>query len=418
MSSYEYLEFVAVERALDAAAQQEMRRISSRGTITSHGYVNEYHYGDFKGDAIAWMERWFDAHVRSSSWEHCELMLRVPMVTVSEAALAEFAGTPVRSTPSPKRGGARDPSAFRSRAPFPFQAFAARGHASEWILRWAFWNEDDPGEHERFWNEEDGPQWMPRLLPLREELLRGDRRPLYLGWLARVAAGEIEEDDAEALEPELPPGLNDLSAAQQALVEFLLIDPDWLAAAAAPSAALTDTDEADEIARFVDERSTDELRATARLLLAGERAEAERELRGRWFEWLADASADAGDAPPARRSVADIAATLDEVRTARLDKERRARDRAERARKKKRAKHLDGVLERTEERWQAIEALLQRGTSSAYDEALKATRELHEAMVHGGREAEFRKDFERSLERHARRQAWRRRLVRAGLIER
>jgi hypothetical protein len=37
---------------------------------------------------------------------------------------------------------------------------------------------------------EDGRGWMARLVPVRDELLRGNLRSLYIGWVAGVA-GEI-----------------------------------------------------------------------------------------------------------------------------------------------------------------------------------------------------------------------------------
>ncbi|KWV10754.1 hypothetical protein [Xanthomonas translucens] len=73
---------------------------------------------------------------------------------------------------------------------------------------------------------DDGHGWMRRLIALRDELLRGDMRPLYLGWLAGIDT--LRED---ALEPELPPGLAELSPTQQALAQFLEVDPDLLEAA-------------------------------------------------------------------------------------------------------------------------------------------------------------------------------------------
>ena len=55
---------------------------------------------------------------------------------------------------------------------------------------------------------ETGEGWVARLIPLRDELLRGDLRPLYLGWLAGVSAGDVDED---AIEAEVPPGMAQLS---------------------------------------------------------------------------------------------------------------------------------------------------------------------------------------------------------------
>ena len=76
---------------------------------------------------------------------------------------------------------------------------------------------------------------MGSLAPVREELLRGDYRSLYLGWLLSIQSGEAEEDDDE---PPVPPGLQTLSAAQTALVEFMHLDEDLLEFAASASAPL------------------------------------------------------------------------------------------------------------------------------------------------------------------------------------
>ena len=53
-----------------------------------------------------------------------------------------------------------------------------------WIIEWALNEGDDYGRFAC-----SGSGWMGRLTPLRDELLRGDRRALYLGWLAGVTAG-------------------------------------------------------------------------------------------------------------------------------------------------------------------------------------------------------------------------------------
>jgi hypothetical protein len=62
---------------------------------------------------------------------------------------------------------------------------------------------------------------MARLIPLRDELLRGDLRPLDLGWLAGVSAGDVDDD---AIETEVPSGMTQLSAVQQTLTESREID--------------------------------------------------------------------------------------------------------------------------------------------------------------------------------------------------
>jgi hypothetical protein len=98
------------------------------------------------------------------------------------------------------------------------------------------WSLDEGQDEDRFVIE-TGEGWMARLIPLREELLRGDLRPLYLGWLAGVTAGDVDED---AIEPDVPTGMSQLSTAQQALAEFLGIDTELMSAAAAANQAIQD----------------------------------------------------------------------------------------------------------------------------------------------------------------------------------
>lgn len=119
---------------------------------------------------------------------------------------------------------APDRTRHASSSPGTVSTKATKTH---WIIDWTL---DDSEDHDRF-AEDDGSGWMRRLVSLRDELLRGDLRPLYLGWLA--SADALRED---ALEPVVPPGLAELSPAQQALVEFLEVDADLLDAARAGSA--------------------------------------------------------------------------------------------------------------------------------------------------------------------------------------
>ena len=56
----------------------ELRALSTRATITSTRFVNVYHWGDFKGDPLAMMERYFDAFVYVANWGAHELLIRLP----------------------------------------------------------------------------------------------------------------------------------------------------------------------------------------------------------------------------------------------------------------------------------------------------------------------------------------------------
>ena len=70
---------------------------------------------------------------------------------------------------------------------------------------------------------DDGTGWMGSLMALRSELLCGDLRCLYLGWLR---CAQCEEVGGKELEPPVPAGLDELSAPLHSLIEFLGIDED------------------------------------------------------------------------------------------------------------------------------------------------------------------------------------------------
>ncbi len=83
--------------------------------------------------------------------------------------------------------------------------------------------------------EDGGGDWvdpagrMASLSPIREEVMSGDLRALYIGWLHGL--GQYDLDDTD-LEPLVPAGLQDLTAAQQALIDFLGVDDDLVEVAA------------------------------------------------------------------------------------------------------------------------------------------------------------------------------------------
>jgi hypothetical protein len=52
------------------AERTEVRSLSTRAKITATSFVNEYHWGDFKGDPSRLMERYYDRNVASALATH------------------------------------------------------------------------------------------------------------------------------------------------------------------------------------------------------------------------------------------------------------------------------------------------------------------------------------------------------------
>ncbi len=194
MSEYQYYEFLAVDHPLGKPEMDSLRRLSSRATITPASFVNTYNYGDFRSDPSILMAKYFDAFVYVANWGTRQLMFRLPRRGVNVQAF------------SPYRAGRS--ATFKTRGRFVLIEFLSEGEDDGWV---------------------SGEGWMGSLVPLRADLLRGDLRCLYLGWLLASQHGEL--DDA-AVEPPVPPGLGKLTAPLAAFADFFRLDMKAIKAAA------------------------------------------------------------------------------------------------------------------------------------------------------------------------------------------
>jgi hypothetical protein len=78
MSEYQYYEFRAIDRPLSQKEMDELRALSTRAEITPTSFTNTYHWGDFKGNPAALMDRYFDAFIYVANWGTHRLMFRIP----------------------------------------------------------------------------------------------------------------------------------------------------------------------------------------------------------------------------------------------------------------------------------------------------------------------------------------------------
>ncbi|WP_103035460.1 hypothetical protein [Castellaniella caeni] len=378
MSEYQYYEFAAIDRPLTRTEMAELRAVSTRADITPGGFTNHYEWGDLKADPAEWMRRYFDAFVYSANWCSCHVSLRLPKAVFRKGELDAFA----RSA-----------------------ALSFESSDSHWIVSWTLEESED---YDRF-TEDDGSGWMRRLIPLRDELMRGDLRPLYLGWLA---AGDALHDDM--LEPEVPCGLADLSPAQQALVEFLEIDPDLLVAASMSSAAATSPhDETLQISTWLDTWQTADMQDVLKTIALGRGQEAERQVKSHYAAWLkAQRPASSG---AARRQVAELQELAQSAAATRRAREAQAHAKREEERRQKREGELRRIMDSPDKYWKAASEQAYRGSASGYEKTVSLLKVLAEgyALVVGP--DAFDRQLRRFLVPHAKRAALLRRLAEAGL---
>jgi hypothetical protein len=157
VSEYQYFQFLAVDRPLSERRQAELRRISTRAQITARRMVNSYEWGDFKGDPVALVERYFDAHLYFANWGSRRLLLRVPAARVPLVAVDH------------QRDDANG-------------SLAAHCSGAYTIIDMTSEDEDGTDEdwwvEEADWDDEDDNGALGELIGIRAELCRGDLRAL------------------------------------------------------------------------------------------------------------------------------------------------------------------------------------------------------------------------------------------------
>ena len=379
MSEYQYYEFRAIDRALTSREMDALRSISSRARITPKSFVNSYDWGDLKANPKDLMISYFDAHFYAANWGSGVFMLRVPKDAVPDSVTK---GILISDSLS----------AFKT---------------EEFLL--LCWSIEGDGNLDLAYDEEG--DWMQRLMPLRSELLRGDFRSLYVGWLAGVSEGFADDDECE---PFVPIGLGELTSAQEALVEFLNIDPDLLAGAAEGSPALQSREPSPaEMDLWLSELPQSEVMTILKLLLSGAGMKAERSLFSKFQNWRQ--SLESHEETVALRSVDELLRRAEVERKERLKKERLRREKAEEAKRRAREAYLKTLAAGFPKAWADAEQEILLRTASAYDRCLSKIRDLSASYSMFAEEDQFTEALERFMIPHMKKQTFVRRLIEAGL---
>lgn len=220
MSEYQCYEWQTLERPLTAAEQKAVNGLSSHIDVTSTQAVVTYEWGNFKHDPIQVLAKYFDAHLYLANWGTRRLAFRFPKGLLDTAAI---------------------------------EAYCDEDHLTLKTIGNMQVMEFEMSEEEGFdeWIDERG--LLSTLGRLRDDLLQGDYRALYLVWLKAMSLEssyyDENEDDPENFfsdpEPPVPAGLKQLTPPLQALVDFFEIDPFLVSAAAGLSPSLSPAQQAD-----------------------------------------------------------------------------------------------------------------------------------------------------------------------------
>ena len=394
MSEYQYYEFQAIDRPLTDKQMAELRAISSRAEITPTRMTNVYHYGDFRGDPVELLATYLDAHLHEANWGSHTLMFGFPRNAVD----------------------LKQVMAYRVEAISDYDSgLMVLDRGDRVIVTFASSDEEDGG-----WIDEgDSAAWLSSMITLRSDIVNGDLRALYLGWLAGATVnyeddGEADDDElaedgfenANLKEPPVPPGLGQLTGPLRKLAEFLRLDPATVEVAAERSTPLTETRVSEsQIKAWIAKLPGSEKDDVLLRLIKGEPqlgAQLVRRLR-----------TDLMPRPGASRS--------DEPRTAgqlaRAGKERaaQAKRRASEKQARDRARHLDSLKGNEENLWRQADDLVSTKRQHEYDEAVTLIRDLRDLAERSDKTIAFADRLNELRIRHKGKTSFIDRLNRAGL---
>ncbi|UVC16630.1 hypothetical protein [Mesorhizobium onobrychidis] len=369
MSEYQYYEFRAIDRPLSEADRRSLRSLSTRARITATSFTNSYEWGDFKGDPVELMERWFDLHLYLANWGTHRLIIRLPKRLVDRRRLDGFLHSVdcVDVTTS-----------------------------GENLIVDILCEELEP---EGYW--EDEADWLEALAPLRADVLGGDLRLFYLLWLMAVEAGSIEPDEAEPL-----PGIGPMTGALDAFARFFRLDADLVEAAAERPAG---TPAEDPLSSDIIRRSLTDLPDREKTTLLARLAEGDPHVASELRALVRDRQAlqtSAAQPAVAPRSAGELRARADAIREAR-EREQSERQEAERRRRaaeelRARRARLDAIMRRGETVWREVETEIERRNAPGYDTGAGLLLDLKAIAEERGTIGDFARRLQAIRERHIR----------------
>ena len=212
MSEFQFYEFARVDKPLSQAEKAEISSWSSRTEASNYGAVFTYSYSDFPKDEEEVVLHYFDAMYYWANWGSVKFMLKFPRELINYQQVL-----PYDITDEYIEGGVEVT------------------RTKEWVIIKISYHSD---EGYLDWDETNGV--LDNLLPIRQQILAGDYRALYLAWLHFASMiwhdgdfsdeteyefeNGIEVEIEEIMEPPLPPNLQKPERCLEELIAVLGIN--------------------------------------------------------------------------------------------------------------------------------------------------------------------------------------------------
>jgi len=371
MSEYQYYEFQVIDKPLSEKDREVLRDISSRAQITSTSFVNEYNYGNFKGDPLKLVEKYFDAFLYVTNWGTHQLMLKIPRKLIDLDLASQYC--------------IGDSWTIYEKGDYLIFDFTSETEDYVW---------------------EEGDGYLLPLISLRSDLIRGDYRCLYLAWLFCAQMGEIENDEEE---PPVPANLGNLNASLESFADFMRLNKDLIQVAAENSIAEQKSVQNDQKLKiWIDGLPNSEKDTIIFRLINDNDPHLGNELLQLFRKTLS--MKDTKNNEKASRTVIKLLQKA-EAYTKEKDRQTAEQKTKEKIRKEKEAaiareKYLNGLAGRENEIWKKVDALILTKKPKNYDEAIGLLIDLKDLAKKNNTTSLFKSKLIAIRENHSRKSSF------------
>ncbi len=368
MSEYQYYEFQTIDRPLNDIERDAISQLSSRVKLSTTKAIFTYSFGDFRNNPQDVLVKYFDAMYYVANWGTQQLVFRFPKSLID----------------------------LKRIRPYCLEDYISVSEIDNYvILDICYHTEDGFG-----WIE--GEDELIKVIDLRNDILQGDYRSLYIAWLGAITLSEVNET---VLEPPVPLGLNELSRSLTAFVELFGVDKYLLKVAAQLSnepTAITKETWLQQIAQLP-RKECDRILFQ---LLEG-KPNLAIELKQKLSPNIISPQAENNPT----RSIQQL---LENARQEEKKAKRKQRQEAE----AKRIEELVQFASQANQAWLDIERLLLVAQAKPYEEAVEILVKLRDLAIYQNKQAEFQRRLNSIYEKYTRRTGLLRRLKNAGLRQR
>lgn len=373
MSEYQYYEFRSIDRPLTKEEQKEIGSWSSRTHPTPTGAIFSYSYRDFPKNEKRVVEKYFDAMFYFANWGTKRLIFKFPKELINIDLIEKYCSQ---------------------------EEISISESGTNILLDFYFSDEEGNG-----WIEGEG--WLESLIGLRNDILRGDYRSLYLVWLHACSLRRDWEDfDNDEPEPQIPENLDTLNGGLKSLVELLDIDKEILSVAAKESVRTGVERELDVkglIQHLSDREKEDFL---VRL------AQGEPLLSVRLLKRLQELSKSPEKVltKVRKRTIGAIFREAEHIKQKRKETERRKRE-ADRLKKLTKFEAKESQL------WEDVYRHISEKNPKAYDVAVAILRDLIMLAKHKDKQEEYEQTVRHILHEYRRLPSLKSKIIKAKLIK-